>query len=139
MKVAVFGRLFSCYSVPMRLVSLLGILGLVSVLALLQLIALEEFLYWQFWWFDLVMHFIGGLIIGGIALFITSYILSDPKYTFPFFLFVLVVVGVGWELLELSTGMFREDNYTLDTSIDLLMDTLGAVVVYGTVRHGKRT
>lgn len=139
MKTAVFGRLFSCYSIAMRLTALLGILTLVAVLGLLQVVALEQFLYWRIWWFDMVMHFIGGLIIGAVSVFITTYITPLKKYSFLVFLTLLVGVGVGWELLELTTGMFREENYTLDTSIDLLMDTIGAVVVYGAVRYGSRT
>ena len=122
----------------MRLAALLALLALVSVLGLLQIIALQEFLYWRIWWFDLIMHFLGGIILGGIAVFFFTYIAPLRRFAFPVFLIVLIGVGIGWEVLEFSTGMYTSQNYTLDTALDLLMDTLGAVLVYGLTRYGTQ-
>ena len=49
---------------------LLEILVLAVVMALLHQAALTFFLYWTTDWFDILMHFLGGLEMGLIALFI---------------------------------------------------------------------
>ena len=33
----------------------------VAIVAALHLSALQFYLYWRFWWFDLLTHFLGGL------------------------------------------------------------------------------
>lgn len=121
----------------MRLRYLLLIAALSAVIAGLQFIALSEFLYWRFWWFDMVMHFLGGMLIAGIALFSAIFVLKT-KQLFLVWLLGLVSIGIGWEVFELLTGMYRAENYVLDTSIDLLMDTFGALAVYSVVTYERK-
>ena len=118
----------------MRLYILLGILGLSLLMLILQLIALEEFLYWRWWWFDLLMHFLGGVLIGGIAL-VVSDVWKTPKAIT--FIVLLILIGVGWEVFERFFGLYKEAGYLLDTFIDLIMDTIGAFVVYSVVKLWK--
>lgn len=99
-----------------------------AALALLNFWALDQYLYWKNVWFDIPMHFLGGLTIGVFA--------AALVYRFRPWFFVLLstVAFVGWEVFEYLFGIPKEANYVFDTSLDLLMDALGALIVYGVAR-----
>lgn len=107
-------------------------------------IAQVNFLYWRFWWFDIMMHFLGGLLMGLIALwlyFLSNYFKKDnnsfdlilktsiKKVFILSFIFVMIV-GIGWEIFEFIMGISFADGYVLgyiiDTSSDLVMDVIGS-------------
>jgi len=113
----------------MRLPWLLAALVLASLLAYLQYTALANLLYWYYPWFDTLMHFLGGLTVAtfGIALL-------DKKRALAFIVGMLAI-AVGWELFELGIHTEREANFTFDTSLDLLMDTLGMSLAYIIARY----
>lgn len=112
----------------MRLYWFLAALVLSALLASLQWWALKDFLYWYYVWFDVPMHFLGGVAIG------TFLVGFWYRYTPVLFLGSMIAIGLGWEILEYLFGMPREANYILDTSIDLLMDTFGALTAYTVAR-----
>lgn len=123
-------RLLSCYSYSyMRLIWLLAALVLAAALAFLQYWALADFLYWKYPWFDTMMHFIGGLAIGTFAAAFLGIRRSRV------FLLGMVAVAVGWELFELVIHAEREANFVFDTSLDLLMDTVGMTIAYALARY----
>jgi hypothetical protein len=99
-----------------------------GALALLNQWALTEYLYWRYEWFDILMHLLGGLAIGT---FVAGLLY---KFRPGLFLLGVVVLVVGWEVFEYMFGIPHEDNYVFDTALDLLMDTFGALVVYGIAR-----
>lgn len=96
------------------------------VLAVLHLASIEYDLYWQFLWLDLISHTLGGIWAGLCILWLRS-LWGYPPAIFWGFLGAFVL-GIGWEVLEVIAGLPREANYTLDTSIDLLMDILGGIL-----------
>jgi hypothetical protein len=108
----------------MRLPWLFAALLLSAAVAALNLLAFEYFLYWRYDWYDLMMHFLGGAAIG-VFLIGLSRTFRPRAYLLLFFL-----VAVGWEVFEYVFGIPREENYRLDTALDLLMDALGALGVY---------
>lgn len=112
----------------MRLPWLLAALVFAAALALLQHWALAEFLYWRYPWFDTMMHFLGGL---AAATFVVGLL---HRKRAQLFLVGMVLVAVGWEVFELAINAQREANFIFDTSLDLLMDTLGMATVYLTAR-----
>lgn len=106
---------------------------LVFVIAVLHIIAIELFLYWTYSWFDILMHFLGGLFIGLSALwffFESGYIKMHRSYRQAFIVVgvSIVLVGVGWEIFEFLADVPREVNYVADTIVDLIMDLLGALL-----------
>lgn len=109
-----------------------------AVIALLHFIAFEFYFYWKFWWFDILMHFFGGLWIGLMALwlvFLSGYIIRfHLSYRTAFFtaIFSVIVIGIGWELFEVWSGVLLEEkaNYIFDTTIDFIMDLAGAFLGY---------
>lgn len=94
------------------------------IVAVLQQWAVADFLYWRFEWFDIVMHYLGGLTIG------VFFIALLKRFRPWLFLFLFVTVAVGWEVFEYVVGLPREANYVFDTALDFLMDTLGAGTAY---------
>ena len=108
----------------MRLPWLFAALVLSAILALFQWWAVTEFLYWRYPWSDIPMHYLGGVTL---SVCLTAVLLHRRDYVY---VSLLAAVFVGWEIFELIFGIPREANYPLDTILDLVMDTLGALTVY---------
>lgn len=112
----------------MRFHWLIATVFLSALLAGLQWWAVSDFLYWRYEWFDIPMHYLGGVTS---AAFVTA-VLMHRRDTL--FIVCLIAIFVGWEIFELVFGLPREANYPLDTASDLFMDTLGALTVYWIAR-----
>ncbi len=117
-----------------RFALLIVILALAALVLYLHVTALENFWYWKFSWFDTVMHFLGGVIVSGCAVWVWS--IEKPLGSLFHTLLVtaaaILLVGIGWEIFEVGTGVQMMDvGYPLDTALDLVMDTLGTAI--GTV------
>lgn len=117
-----------------RMVSGVSIVFLALVIALFQFLANEYYLYWKWWWADIVMHFLGGLFIAsGVLWWLRFEIPVGLRSRVPKFLTALlaiIVVGVAWEVFEYVTGMYNAVNYTLDTTLDLATDVGGMLFAY---------
>lgn len=109
---------------------------LLYVVAALQMLALYFFWYWSYWWYDIMMHFLAGLWVGGMVLWV--YFFSgktkvprsiQKSYLYMMALGVTFLVGLSWELFEFSldTLIVFQQNDLADTMSDLGMDTLGAL------------
>lgn len=114
---------------------------LAVAIAFLHMAATYLRLYWTTEWFDILMHFLGGLFIGLCILFICfiSGYLSLPKENL--FLvhgltigFVLIV-GLVWELWEIFVGLTDVFTDQGDTILDVVMDTLGALAAIWYIRQ----
>ncbi|MEK7589672.1 MAG: hypothetical protein AAB475_00240 [Patescibacteria group bacterium] len=113
---------------------------LLAVVALLDFIALKFYLYWIFWWFDIPVHFLGGLWVGLIVMwffFFSGFIYKDVnlmKKTKIFFIIILsvIIIGVLWEVFEVGAGLISTDEYGyfLDTPLDIIMDIFGGIVAF---------
>src|SRR3989338_2700741 len=95
-----------------RLLRILALL--VCVIALMQGAAIAFSLYWTLWWYDILLHFLGGGFFWVLLLwgrFLSGYF---PAPSFPWspgrlflFLFTLsltLVIGTGWEAFEWLVG-----------------------------------
>lgn len=98
------------------------------LLALLERLAVADFLYWRYVWFDTVMHFIGGLAIG------TFLAAMLPRFRPWLYMLGVAAFAVGWEVFESAIGTPHAKNFFFDTSVDLLMDALGAIAAYTLAR-----
>lgn len=130
---------------PLFLISFI----IISIIGALHYLALKFYLYWVFPWFDILMHFLGGLWVGLIVmwfLFFSGFInknINETSRVRVFYVSILsvLIVGLLWEVFEFYTGvMILETNYGMDTIIDLIMDILGASVAatYVLVKYKKR-
>ena len=109
--------------------------ALAALLFVLNQAALNYDLFWRLWWYDIPMHFLGGLVLGcGFAWFFGSMQkrtvrLSDTAAILSILTAVLVG-GVAWEIFEYNLDLTYNPhlNYVLDTTKDMIMDMLGASV-----------
>jgi hypothetical protein len=111
-----------------------GIGALISLIAVLNYSAYQRHWYWKFYWFDMVMHTLGGIFIGSFALWYYFFRKDAPpriprkSFVFALSLASISVIGVGWELFEFSLDTFitlsRHD--PVDTASDLFFDAFGS-------------
>jgi len=100
--------------------------------------------YYKYWWWDMVLHTGSGFllgIIGFLAVFLLNQTDRIPKGITPFFLCFFAVtfavsLGVVWEIFEYAvdrispaTNMQSRETGVVDTMQDLIVDTVGAIVV----------
>lgn len=105
---------------------------LALVISIAHIAALNFYLYRTFWWFDIVMHFLGGLLVALTSLWVYITIHKEKKYsqrkTLLIAFFGIVVVGVIWEVFEYFAGISPGDGFVIDTTMDSVMNLLGAGV-----------
>ena len=106
--------------------------ALLYVILALHLLALYFHWYWMFWWYDILLHFLGGLWLGGTTLWFLQYVRQQPvgrieQYILP--VVAVVIIGLGWELFEFSLDTFIifRTNDIIDTMSDLGMDVVGSL------------
>lgn len=94
------------------------------------------YFYWTLWWFDYLMHFLAGVFIGLITLWV-AYRWSIFGGARPGLLraslivfLPVVLIGVAWEVFEYFFGLTEatEEVYALDVAHDLLADLVGGIV-----------
>lgn len=101
------------------------------LVAFLYIIGLEFLLYWVTDWYDIVMHFLGGLWIALFAtyLFFVLRVVEIPTHNRVVIVLVtlgsVLIVGLGWELWELFSGLTFVFKDLGDTILDLIMDMIG--------------
>lgn len=95
--------------------------------------------YWVYRWFDMPMHFAGGMWLGGMAIWYFYFRKEVVPRSFLalFATSILIAFGVGflWEVFEavVSISTVGHMNDILDTLGDLLFDILGGTTVAGLV------
>lgn len=124
---------------------LIPILVSATISAALHFLAVEYYLYWAYWWYDVLLHFSVGFT-GGLSLywgfFETGLIFKAPKTR----AFCIVAVtlgvfawGVAWEVFEYAYGITdSHEGYVQDTVNDLILDTSGAVLAALIATRKKR-
>jgi len=118
-------------------ISLILLLLSSTTLAFVHLAALKFYLYWQYSWFDMPVHTLGGITIV-FALYAIRELLGKSENDAPPLVSLLTFalgVGILWELFELYAGVPIQNNYIFDTAIDLTMDVCGGYL--GFLIHSK--
>ena len=115
--------------------------------------------YTRFWWWDIALHTGSGVLLGIVG-FLLVYVLNETekigvylKPGFVAFFAFLFAIGVGalWEIFEFSMDsifgmdmqkeMLGDPSGLTDTMWDLIVDTLGALVIsvlgYGYLKTAK--
>ncbi len=107
---------------------------LLYVIFALHLTALYFHWYWIFWWYDILLHFLGGLWLGGTALWFLKYVRNKDifnnifsRYVYP--IIFVTFIGIAWEVFEFSLDTFIifQTNDIVDTISDLGMDVVGGL------------
>jgi hypothetical protein len=100
--------------------------------------------YYRFWWWDIVLHTGSGFLLGLVG-FVAIYLLNHtnrlpqevrPAFRCFFGVTFAVTLGVLWEIFEFvvdqiwpRVNMQSNETGVVDTMYDLIVDTLGAIVV----------
>lgn len=115
---------------------LLEIIILAILVAVLHYLALTFYLYWTLDWYDIIMHFLGGVVIALLAMFffyISGYFNFPKEHLGSIFAMTLgsvLLIGLLWELWELFVGFSDVIEDQLDTFLDLTMDIIGGCVAF---------
>jgi hypothetical protein len=116
------------------------LLILVFIYAALYLGDIHHF-YTYFWWWDILLHSLSGMIISIFAFTLVYMMNNKPTVALkmsPIFIVLFtfsfaVAMGVVWEIMEFSmdsiigTNWQHRDTGVLDTMKDLICDTLSAL------------
>jgi hypothetical protein len=95
-------------------------------IAAIHIPALVWSLYWHYVWLDVPVHFLGGfwLALAGSWMLLRGGMKADVAPVFS----IVVTLGVAWELFELAAGVPVEENFALDTVIDVTSDVAGGIL-----------
>src|SRR3989338_175095 len=109
-----------------------NMLVVLVIIFVLHLISLRNDYYWLILWYDIMMHFLGGVWVVLVLIWLNQLKAAAVVLTFKRVLTTIVVVGLAWEIYELLFNQTFIDakGYGLDTVLDLIMNTVGATAVY---------
>jgi uncharacterized BrkB/YihY/UPF0761 family membrane protein len=120
---------------------------LILCIAILHIAGTENNLYIKFWWYDVLLHYLGGMWIALATYWIAfhSRYISHPRNTIANIALLVIgmtmLVGLGWEIFEYYFGISLApgEQYVIDTTQDFIMDFLGAatIVVFVVLRKLK--
>lgn len=104
-------------------------------IGILNLFATYLYLYWTSWWFDLLMHFLGGFWVSMVILSFWSLFNKNSHKILSFyktFIWVLII-SILWEIFEIWIGATMISDgvaFITDTISDLIMDIIGGILGY---------
>jgi len=108
--------------------------GLIVLIGILHLIGLHLFLYWPDGYYDILMHFLGGMWVGLTAVWLMFFYPVSRAHVFranavlATVVISLLVIGTGWEVFEYVYNVTMTGaNYVADTTADYLMGMAGAL------------
>ncbi|MFZ2048703.1 MAG: hypothetical protein WAV25_00115 [Minisyncoccia bacterium] len=108
-----------------------------ALLLIVHLVGIKFYFYWDSRWYDNTAHFLGGLSVSLLSLWIlfVSGIFGKHKPTKKQILFASILcgalIGIGWEIFEYIYGIAAPiGSYWADTSYDFISDLVGSSVAY---------
>lgn len=105
-----------------------------AVMAALHFFALHYFWYWVYWWFDIPLHVLGGMMASALALWARFGHPATSAWNALRALGIAVgsalLVGILWEGFEASTEIINLSEEGLDSLLDLGADLAGGLLVY---------
>lgn len=115
-----------------------------GLIAYLNSLAFAHAYYFTYWWYDVMMHFLTGFMLGLFiywGLFASGLFVRTPasarRVVWTVFLCVFAI-GVAWEIFEYVNGLTQTiEGYKLDTMNDLILDSCGGILA-ALITTGKR-
>ena len=103
-------------------------LAISSVFAAVHNFAVVTSLYWYYSWFDIVMHFWGGILVvlGVYAMCSLKHVPLKPTTLIIFG--TLITILISWEIFERAAGLYNPATYIYDVSKDLIVGLVGGLV-----------
>jgi uncharacterized membrane protein YjdF len=107
--------------------------SLIFVIFVLHFLATNFYWYYSMWYFDMFMHFLGGLWLGFVFLWFFGKNNLNLSLIFKI-IFGILIVGIGWEIFEFYFVNYVAENSfdRLDTLSDIFFDLFGGLsaVIY---------
>ena len=102
------------------------------LMAILHFIAVTFYFYWTIWWFDIMMHVVGGFLAGLVFVGVLYRADFSRSVLIGSIFAGSVIIGTLWEIFEYKTGMtfVGSENYVVDTVSDLMSDVAGGLIAY---------
>ncbi|MFZ3011494.1 MAG: hypothetical protein WA060_00635 [Minisyncoccia bacterium] len=102
----------------------------IILLSLVNFVALKLHWYFLIWYFDIIMHFWGGLCVGFLLLWILYK--DNLDFSFGFVLKIglgVLFIGSAWEVFEIIFNNIIAGNQfdILDTTSDIFFDLSGGL------------
>ena|SRR3990167_7208769 len=97
-------------------------------IAVVNILSIDFAWYFIYKWFDMPMHFLGGLV----SLFLISYVFYDNANTFKnkfiLLIFSTFLLGIAWEIYEyFITNLWGGLDFNkMDTISDVVFDIFGS-------------
>ena len=89
------------------------------------------FWYYTIWWFDIPMHFLGGVFLGLVFgyVLLRHGIKNFSQKTFFYGILAIFIVGILWEIFEFNIDTFItfRDQNIIDTLSDICFDLAGGL------------
>lgn len=105
---------------------LFTLLGVLSLLTVFDFVGIAYAFFWQFWWYDIVAHFLGGVSAGLGAVWLLS-LRGAERATLLAFILVLLI-GMLWEAYEAYYKLTLFPFDLFDTVHDIAFDFLGGSI-----------
>ncbi len=90
-------------------------------------------LYWFLWWYDGLLHFIAGIVLGLAYIYFVPIFFARRSRIANLLLFTLWIaaIGLGWEVFEYAYNISVSiEGYMVDTITDVVADTIGGILGY---------
>ncbi|MEK9182686.1 MAG: hypothetical protein AAB809_01255 [Patescibacteria group bacterium] len=102
---------------------------LIFFIFLVNFSANKFYWYYSIWYFDIVMHFLGGVWVGLACIYFFALDTISFRLIFKILLFVLLI-GVSWEIFEFFVNKINVQNpfNVLDTLSDIFLDLAGGLL-----------
>ena len=105
-------------------------LWLSLLFAATHLTAMTYFLYWHFWWFDILMHSWGGILIAMGIHSLATLPHVPVRATYRWLFLALFVATLSWEGFERYFGLFEADGYWVDATQDVVLAFFGGLLTH---------
>ena len=101
---------------------------LIFFIFFINLVAMKLYWYYAIWYFDMPMHFLGGVWAAMVLLWLLPSKNLTPKLVFQVVLGV-ILIGTAWEVFEfmLDKSIVHNSFNLLDTLSDFCFDLAGAL------------
>ncbi len=113
----------------------------IILLSIVNYLARPFYWYYLIWWFDIPMHFWGGVVVLFLVLYIFySRISRFSKVPFLYLILSVFIVGVGWEVFEyIVNNVIAGQAFSLfDTISDICFDVAGGCVAFLSITFKKQ-
>ncbi len=115
---------------PMLRIFVLGV-GVFCAMTFLYLyFGIQQNFFFHLWWWDILMHAIGGVLAGLIGIWWALFFGFRPRLIHC--LIGATVLGIGVEVAEYALDLPRSPfmSYPLDVTKDLIVDCIGGAIAY---------